>query len=221
MSFNPKVGKTTQYSQLIDYKESEGHHTFSVKKPHLRYLNEFVGLKCAPELLELEVFPNAKEITESFAAYRAVKRNLNLDLGDPRVLVVCVGDGSTPRTGATFAFMSKWTAVSIDPAMREHVVKKMNKAVRRLLCVSGKIEDGLVHPSPHTFHTIVVVCVHSHAPFEATLEATKPDTSRGQIRHLVSLPCCTRTWLDREPDIQYDDWGIFSPERAVMIWKDV
>lgn len=34
-----------------------------------RYLDEFVRFSRSPELLSLKLFPNAKEITESFGAY--------------------------------------------------------------------------------------------------------------------------------------------------------
>lgn len=34
-----------------------------------RYLDEFVRFSRSPETLTLKLFPNAKEITESFGAY--------------------------------------------------------------------------------------------------------------------------------------------------------
>lgn len=37
-----------------------------------RYINEFIRLRGAPDLLALGVFPNAKEITETMAAWSAV-----------------------------------------------------------------------------------------------------------------------------------------------------
>src|SRR6185295_14541542 len=41
-----------------------------------RHINEFFRLDCAPDLLRLRLFPNSKEITESMAAYHAVRWQL-------------------------------------------------------------------------------------------------------------------------------------------------
>jgi hypothetical protein len=37
---------------------------------------------------------------------------------DPSVLLVCVGDGLTPRTAGLFCFRTKWKCISVDPLMR-------------------------------------------------------------------------------------------------------
>ena len=37
------------------------------------YTNELLSLTCAPKLLELKLFPSAKELTESFACFNAVR----------------------------------------------------------------------------------------------------------------------------------------------------
>jgi len=84
-----------------------------------RYINEFVKLKCAPDLLAWGVFPNAKEITESMAMYHAVKNYVPFDLHDEEINLVVVGDGKSPRTAALFAVMTKWTCYSVDPKMDE------------------------------------------------------------------------------------------------------
>ena len=83
--------------------------TFKVEVPYgeymplFRYINELVGCSCSPDLLALKIFPNAKELTESAAAYNAVRHRLKqYDLKDPTVSVVCVGDGCTPRTASMF-----------------------------------------------------------------------------------------------------------------------
>lgn len=40
----------------------------------LRYLNQFVGqLRCAPTLMEMKLFPDAKELTEAMGAWQAVR----------------------------------------------------------------------------------------------------------------------------------------------------
>jgi hypothetical protein len=59
------------------------------------------------------VFPNAKELTESFAANNAIRIHLAGEYtpGDERVTVIAVGDGNTPRTAALCAFLTKWQCV--------------------------------------------------------------------------------------------------------------
>ncbi|HUS51341.1 MAG TPA: hypothetical protein VMZ91_14325, partial [Candidatus Paceibacterota bacterium] len=68
----------------INYKETNSEVILQIKKPSLRYLNEFTRLKCGSDLLRSKVFPNAKEITESMGAYNALRTHLQGDfpLGD-------------------------------------------------------------------------------------------------------------------------------------------
>jgi hypothetical protein len=82
------------------------------------YMDEFIRLSCAPELLQLRVFPDAKEISESMGALDAVRRNCNFIFNEDD-LVICVRDGSTPRTATLFALMTNMQIVSIDPALRD------------------------------------------------------------------------------------------------------
>ena len=98
--------------------------------PSLRYLNEFIKLRCAPELLTLRVFPDAKEITEAMSVLSAWRAHiLPLAAALPpaaageRRCIVCVGDGCTPRSAALFAFMTQgWEAISVDPEMKARPV---------------------------------------------------------------------------------------------------
>ena len=84
-----------------------------------RYVNECLRLACAPELMRLRLFPDAKELTESFAINAAVRTHLasTHPASDERVTLVAVGDGNTPRTAALFAFLTRWHCVAIDPIL--------------------------------------------------------------------------------------------------------
>ena len=42
------------------------------------YFGMFMGLKCAPQILASRVYPNPKELTESFACYNAVFQHLRI-----------------------------------------------------------------------------------------------------------------------------------------------
>lgn len=184
--------------------------TYGEYMPLFRYINELVGCSCFPDLLALKIFPNAKELTESAAAYNAVRHRLKqYDLKDPTVSVVCVGDGCTPRTASMFAFRSAWTCYSIDPNMNDG---KWEASVKRLHIVKSKIEDW--HGE---FDKVIVVAVHSHATLEnAALNVT------GKQRSFVAIPCCVKQTLwSIAPDVEYVDKGIWSPENKVKVWRSV
>ena len=176
-----------------------------------RYINEFIKLRCASDLLGLSLFPNAKEITESMAAYRAVfvhiLRDKGKELGDPSIAVVSVGDGCVPRTAALFAFRSNWQCFSVDPLM-----KKTDWNIKRLTVFQGKIED--FHLDCSIFSAVIILLVHSHATVRASL-----DRITGTVRHLIAIPCCTPHELPGKPYIGYEDYDIWSPKRTVKIWR--
>ena len=56
------------------------------------------------------------------------------------VLCLVIGDGCTPRTAALVAFLTQWTAVSIDPEMLPEWVGRCPRGVRRLRAVRGTFE---------------------------------------------------------------------------------
>jgi hypothetical protein len=102
-----------------------------------RYIDEFIRLDCAPLLLDLKVFPDAKEITEAMSMFHAYRRfvepNIKTNKVQGRKCIVCVGDGSTPRCASIFALRCKrWEAIAVDPQMR--VVKQEYRRNQR----SGK-----------------------------------------------------------------------------------
>ena len=204
---------------LVDAKETQDHIVMTMKKPSLRYLTELVNMKCGPDLLALGLFPNAKEVSESFAAFHAVRKHLRVmglegpqAFGREDITVIAVGDGSTPRTAATFAFRSRWTCYSVDPRLREKWWGWKPKGIDRLWGVAQRIED--CHP---VFDgPTIIVAVHSHATLEATLGAIE-----APLRHIVAIPCCVPQELCIAPEIEYADWGIWSPERTVKIWLNV
>ena len=182
----------------------------NIKHATGRYIDEFVRLKCAPDLLLMGVFPNAKEITESFAAYRAAQNYISrFALADPSVTVYCVADGCTPRTGATFAYRSAWQCASIDPALRDC---GRWAGIRRLRCMPCRVEDGHYHVRRN--RKTLIVAVHSHANLQVAV-----DKLRGDDTAVIALPCCKPQELDRPPDYDYQDFGIWSPKRRVLVWE--
>jgi hypothetical protein len=179
----------------------------SAEPGNLRYMNEFVRLRCSVDWLRLDLFPNLKEVTESLAAFRAAMTFAPWDRKDPTVSVVAVGDGHTPRTAATFAFLTAWTCWSVDPLLRS---KRAWDEVRRLSVIPRRIEEvDLDFGGP-----LVVAAVHSHADLCTALEALHaPEVL------VVAIPCCFPQTLPVEPIAEYDDFGIWSARRTVRIWR--
>lgn len=177
----------------------------------LKYLSEFFLLSCAPDMLAMRIFPNAKEITESFAAYNAARYKMQMDLKDSSISVVCVGDGSTPRTAATFAMRSAWTCYSVDPLSKGGI--KRWEPIKRLTVVRDKIENFSL-----TCERALIVAVHSHAPLEAAVRSVKAERV-----DVIAMPCCVSQNVPGriDPLMEYDDRHVMSPCRKIKIWNNV
>jgi len=90
-----------------------------ISRTKLDYLDRFLKMDCGPTLLEMGLFPNAKEITESMACLEAMDKSLGLVFSQTDTVCLVVGDGMTPRTAALTAVRTKWRrVVSVDPALQ-------------------------------------------------------------------------------------------------------
>ena len=154
----------------------------------LRYLDEYLQLKCSSLLLELNLFPNAGEITESFGIYNAFRRYIQPSLptrqtSKGRNCIICVGDGVTPRTAAVFALrLPGWEAIAIDPIMRggpaiQKDSSRQPKAVdctqtwtkiQHLKAVRAKIQDVLIECD-----SAIVILLHAHVTLLDAIEAIR------------------------------------------------
>jgi hypothetical protein len=190
---------------IAGYSEAKDVVNVSIKQKSSRYLDEFVQLRCAPDLLAYNLFPNAKEITESVAAFNAYRKYFrHIPTNDPDVAACVVGDGSTPRTAALFAMRTAWQVWSVDPNMKE---KTSWKRIQRLYLKKAKIEDF----SHLKFDLLILV--HAHVDLESL---------QGMTQNIICIPCCFRqdSFCHYGPDFEYDDFGIWSPKRTVKIWRD-
>lgn len=177
-------------------------------RPLFRYINELWQCKCLPDLHLLNLFPNAKELTESCAAYSALRHKARVfEFSDPEVTLIAVADGCTPRTAALFAFRTAWDCISIDPRLR----RTDWPTIRRLTCWNRKVEDC----EPVHFRKLAIVAVHSHAPLDVVCEKLT-----GDERVVVAMPCCVKQERERPPDFEYVDKGVWSPKNKIKIWKD-
>lgn len=172
-----------------------------------RHLDEFIKLKCAPQLLKL--FPNAKEITESMGAFNAVRKIMGAK-NFPREDVLCLipGDGHSPRTGAMFACRTKWNVVSIDP----NISTDRCEGFRRLNSIKKKVEDV---EEVFDSNTVVIVAVHSHAPLHHLYEKV----NFKDRCFVVAIPCCCKQFIEGiEPTKVYKDPGIYSIKNDIYVW---
>lgn len=190
-----------------------------------KHVADFFRLKCAPDLLALKVFPNVKEITASMGAFRAMdwllKEACGLDLGNPNIALVSVGDGATPRTAALFAFRTGWMCWSIDPHARQNVAWDMK--MRRLLVIGKRVEDlGRFDLAVEMerlglrCEQVVIVLVHSHARMGDVLAHVVAPR-----RHVISIPCCVPHEIPNRFYFGYADKDVWSPKNTVKVWRDV
>jgi hypothetical protein len=176
-----------------------------------KYLNDLLDSKCGADMLGWKLFPNAKEVAESFGCYYAVGQHLQqwgLDWKNANTTVVVVGDGSTPRTGAVFALRSKWSAISIDPEMKDK-----SWPVDRLTTIKKRIQDYHIKIDG----TAIIVHCHSHARLDESLKSIQADR-----RIIVAMPCCVPQFVEGKPHhIEYRDKYIPGPHNLIKIWNEV
>lgn len=180
-------------------------------RPEYRYINSFLGLKCAVDLLTWNVFPDAKEITETYSAWHAVFNKLKLDPKDTSYKLIAVGDGHTPRTAAFFAVRSKWNCISVDPALKPALIPSWHAKIQRLECLPNRIQDIKIKCDK-----AVIVAVHAHVKIKDMLSAISANSIT-----LIAMPCCVKQTHESNPDFEYEDESVWSGKRIVKIWKNI
>ncbi|MDD4996375.1 MAG: hypothetical protein PHW15_02815 [Patescibacteria group bacterium] len=184
-----------------------------------KYVKRFVESFASENIIGLfSRYPNAyKEISESWALLEAAKKHVG-NINDS--IVIVIGDGASPRTGAIFAYFTKANVFSIDPNFNilhwiEHYDKqmKMGYTPQRLKLFKLKASEVKIN----CFNKqCIVIWPHSHAPmndFNVLNALTRID---------IALPCCIpipNNWMTI-PHIVFDDINIISPKRTIHIWKE-
>ena len=180
------------------------------------YTDELLGLTSAPQMLELKLFPSAKELTESFACFNAARAHLShFRSDDPSVLCVVVGDGLTPRTAGLFAYRTRWTCVSIDPLLQREA--HWMKHIERLTAIASTVQDAAPEgkfASPR----VLLVLPHAHVGLDECLQYVRWRQALGAI----VMPCCN--WYlgavgCGPPLHEADDLGVISPHRQLSVWE--
>ena len=220
----------------------DNHHSHdesSTNPYHLEYLDQFLQLKCAPDLLAMGLFPNSKEITESFACWTAVRQHILPRLApstsktDRQNAIIVVGDGMTPRTGALCAFLSKsqWQCFSIDPILAYDSYADMKFIPRRCLTTAEHCEEWktvqCLRMARAKIQTVSIECrraiiimMHAHVSIDDAVAAV--DASEG-IVGLVTCPCCKwapfqQEFFGQTAHHQYTDLRLLSAKNQMNVW---
>lgn len=184
---------------------------------YFSYVSHFLSLNSAVDLLPLfrvGQHNTAKEIAESWAMLQAVFTKLRDDTKKGKVRIVVVGDGATARTGALFAYMTKWNVWSIDPAFRDDPTAGVT--VDRLQTFKKRIEDM---PITEFEEDVIIVMPHSHANVDVVLDRIRSKKKRS----LVVSPCCLPgTQLPRhKTPIQYRDEKMLTAKNEIYVYRKI
>jgi len=188
--------------------------TVRVYKPSTRYFDEFLQLKCAPDLARLKLYPNGKEVTESFAIYHAIKKAVGHERFAESITLVDVGCGRQPRNAALFAHRTRWNCIAVDPLLEERWCDddwyEEPHGIDRLVCYKKRVQQYRCQATG----PVVVAMVHAHVDVPTVLRSFEG------IEQLliVSMPCCVPSRMTLAPNAAYYDHGCWSPQRHVNIW---
>ena len=189
-----------------------------------KYLNRYIRLKASADMQALELFPNLKEIQESFSIFNVIesyilKRDTNIDRNkENHVLCFVVGDGTTPRTAAVINFMTKWDTISCDPIMRNPA---KYAGIKRCYVRTSKGED-IAHIVRERvdiieYDYIFLIFPHSHIP--NTNEIYKHFTDKKVW--IINMPCCHKKqddYLPLKEWVSFKDDAVASPENTIKVY---
>lgn len=193
----------------------------------MKYLNSFLEKKCAGDLLYLfhQSKNPAKEISESYGAYRNMKEFINVN--DLSAANICIGDGSLCMTGVLLSFLTKNFNICIDPLINkikmDDFVEKKN--VKRFMTIKSKFQDVNINLKEDFFiDSYNIICVHAHVNIEEVVKKFP------NWNYLYTNPCCKRDKqtfslkFQREnnivPVLAGVDHEILSDKNEVIIYKN-
>ena len=198
-----------------------------------KYIDHFFSLKCGPDILPF--FNNnhrsaGKEITESFAMWRAAIDVLEVDPKEPLIAIV-VGDGKRPRTASVLAHLTQWNTISIDPILD---MKWFNTYAKERDAQGNPLVR--LRPIPRKAHKeeITVNCKgwrailffpHAHAPMS---EALQVPTNYSRL-DVINMPCCNKIepqFLMKKFALQHQlftfvDDAVWSPKNTIHVWQNL
>lgn len=176
------------------------------KKPSNRYLDQFIRDRSSVDLMRLKIYPDVKEVSEAYGMLYAAKRYLS---SGKTWKIICVGDGSTPRCGALFAYHTRYEVYSVDPALPIDCLERYYE-IKRLYPVPYQIED-----CQYSGENGLIISCHSHAKLSTVIKSCKFKNTV-----LISMPCCVPDDLPSSLLNSYnEDWGVHSPQRRINTYE--
>ena len=130
-----KRSESEERQEVVE--ETSGAERNIYSQINTQYIDRFLSAtSVSPKLIQMRMYrfstwfipsyPNVKEITESMAASAHTSKFILSRMNDAppegnvKDVILCVGDGSTPRSAALFAlFFPNWECYSIDPQLQE------------------------------------------------------------------------------------------------------
>jgi hypothetical protein len=189
----------------------------------MKYFDWFIKKsQIARDLLELGLFPNSKEIDESYAMLNCIYNVLGLRSQFESVLCIVVGDGARPRTACTISFNTQWTAVSIDPLLQNlktELIEKLSK-VKRLKYYPYKIEEinfDTILNNVSDYEYIIIIHPHSHADLNYSIGKIKRSLKPDHKVLAISMSCCVPDNYARMC-LSFIDKNIHSPKNRINIY---
>lgn len=192
-------------------------NNFDNKLLPAKYINRFISQNSSADMMGMELFPNVKEILESYSFLYLVEEKLskwdnNIQKSNPNIHCIVVGDGTKPRTAATMCFNTKWKVWSIDPELR--IELQWEEHIRNLSCVDEKIQDVWVNQGEP--EVVLIFLPHSHAPVQECWNNIYKDHPN---KWLVKLECCTKDELPWEHFV-FKDKYLMSSANKFKIWNN-
>ena len=173
--FCRKTATAKRCQQPLPKRKKEGKvaESGTTRRPnnfgYCNYVDKLFGMNCFRDIVLLDVFNSAKDVSESMGALQAALRHGNLppksrvekelmkdsidtdnERSGSKVLCLVIGDGNTPRTAVLASFLTRgWDCVSIDPALTDKW--KNNRSVDGMLGYQGTLEEFVIDSTTDRF----------------------------------------------------------------------
>merc|ERR1712194_217964 len=184
---------------------------------YCHYLDQIMHMQCFAELIHLQVFRSAKDISESMAAIQAVFKhstipmkssNSSSNIGPEQererdVLCLCIGDGNTPRTAVLLSFLTKglWDCVSIDPALSTEWSDNHNDTN-----TESKTETKVETVEQHRHHTVRGLYGYKGTLKEFVMDSNRPPITTTTTTTAAATMNGTNTTNTRQQQQQQPVW---------------
>lgn len=158
------------------------------------YLNSFLGLNCAPDLLAKAPKKawNVKEVSEAMMIRNYIMNNHLEKLSNRRIAVLDVGCGKAALLSLLLAHTTPWNIFAIDPR-----IKRAYSNVSRLTTSHCTLEHFLFYPENIAHLSLYdhVFGIFLHAHVKCTRLIDELEESRVPYT-IIGVPCCEKLGIE-------------------------